>query len=92
MVGICGSVVQRFCNICTTGMAFTLLATSLFVIFLYVFPLGKAHSCLFLNIVEGSPVVRPCVRGTIVTIKPTNARHATIVSIAESEKATQAGA
>ena len=74
-------------------MAFTLLATSLFVIFLCVFPLGKAHSCLaFINIVEDSPVVRPGILGTVVTVKTANARIAAIVRIAESKKATKAGA
>ena len=41
---------------------------------------------------EGSPVVHPGVRGTIVATEARNARIAAIVRIAESKKAAQAGA
>lgn len=67
-------------------------ATSLAATFRCVLPLGKAHSCLALYIVEGSPVVRPGIPGPVVTIEAPNARIAAIVRIAESKKTTKAGA
>ena len=47
---------------------------------------------MFKDIVEERADVRPGIRGSIVTIETTHASIATIVSVAESNKAAKTGA
>ena len=57
------------------------------------FPFGEgSFLSRKINIVDGRPVVRPGIPGTIVTVKAPRACIAAIVRSAESNKAAQTGA
>ena len=81
------------CNICKAGMTLTQrlrVSPPTFDVFSQWGRFIPVSHKIY--IVEGSPVVHPGVRGTIVAIEARNARIAAIVRSAESKKAAQAGA